>query len=460
MGWGQSKSMDHISDLPDEIFARILNLVPIKQVIRCSVVSKRWDAACKYIIRTRQSLIIGRDSFSHQEEMRGWNWNREKPSQRLDRVFSANGSLPSAMMRTLSQMDLTRLCVITNVVCPAIICPFIRKFAKQLTMMEIGFSVSLIGADVFPHLTRLQCRRFDANSSAAFPKLAELLIYRRRTNEKLPNMRLPSLRKLLISSSYMIGDAELITGFIQANADNLTALKMIRIPLQLDHAVKFPNLMELNCQDVDVAVSCVFPALTHLTVHGIVRAKFLTSLTAGQILSLEVSDDYAGDNLVPAFSRMMSLKSLTFTYDGSKYPDGSLSSIFNNKVHLEKVHLHVCGDSSLNEDEAIATLVNQNPKLSHVYLERICVTDAALTSLAQLHHLTHVSVFRGKKMTSAGVLTLLRGASRKILRKITILRGNVDEREVSREISHMCEERGTTFDAPVTRYYLEYEIHA
>ena len=42
----------YMDDLPDEVFTKILNLVPIKQVIRCSIVSKRWDAACRYIIRT------------------------------------------------------------------------------------------------------------------------------------------------------------------------------------------------------------------------------------------------------------------------------------------------------------------------------------------------------------------------------------------------------------------------
>ena len=218
-------------------------------------------------------------------------------------------------------------------------------------MLEIDFSVSLIGADAFPHLTRLQCRHFDASSSAAFPKLAELLIFGLDNIEKLPNMRLPSLRKLLIGSPPILDEAELVRGFVLANSHNLSFLKMSGISFPSDPAIVFPNLIELAlcCQEVDV-VGCAFPALTHLTARGNVTAKFLTSLTAEQMLSLEVCDFYEVDNLMPAISRMENLKSLTFKYNGSKHPDGSLSIIFNNMIHLEKVHLCAYPYGSLNED--------------------------------------------------------------------------------------------------------------
>ena len=102
--------MDHISDLPDEIFARILNLVPIKQVIRCSIVSKRWDAACRYIIRTRESLSIGyadwyplRDGLT--EEL---NWVWKRPSHEMDSIMLRSNRLISAMMfRVWSAMSWT-----------------------------------------------------------------------------------------------------------------------------------------------------------------------------------------------------------------------------------------------------------------------------------------------------------------------------------------------------------------
>ena len=182
----------HIDDLPDEIFAWILNLVPIEQVIRCAIVSKRWDAACRFIIRTRESLIIenGSGCLHDASKERGWVWNRERPSQQMDGITLVDNLLISAMMISLNQMtELRRLCFETCDVSPAdiipFISPFIRKFADQLTMLEVDFEVSMIGADAFPHLTRLQCRHFDANSSAAFPKLAELIVCGMKKDEKL-----------------------------------------------------------------------------------------------------------------------------------------------------------------------------------------------------------------------------------------------------------------------------------
>ena len=409
MATGQSKSMDYIADLPDKVFAKILNLLPIKQVIRCSIVSKRWDAACRYIIRTRQSLVIGKDPRFEDDEMRWLDWNWEWPSERLDRIFPTNKWLVSAMMRSMNQMeDLTRLCVRKRSVRLADIRSLIRKFADQLTMLEIDFAVSLIGAHVFPHLIRLQCHEFDLSSSAALPKLAELRLYGLRLDniKKLPNMRLPSLRKLLIVSSHIRGEAELLRGLIQANSDNLTSLKMNGIPLRLDHAIVFPNLYELCCQNVDAAVGCTFPSLTHLTVRRMMSADFLTSLPADQILSLDVCDLCGGDNLVIAISRLRSLKILTF-----------------------------------------------------MSLDRILVTDAGLTSLAQLQHLTDVTFRNVSGVTTAGVLTLLRGASRNIVRKFTIFAANVDEKQVTREISLMCEEREAEFDAEMTSYFSNYQIH-
>ena len=107
-------------------------------------------------------------------------------------ITLADMSLVSAMMMSLNQMvGIRRLVIETRDANPLDIIPFIRKFAEQLTMLEIDFAISMIGADAFPHLTRLRCRLFDAASSAAFPKLAELIVYGLTRYELLPNMGLP-----------------------------------------------------------------------------------------------------------------------------------------------------------------------------------------------------------------------------------------------------------------------------
>ena len=138
---------------------------------------------------------------------------------------------------------------------------------------------------------------------------------------------------------------------------------------------------------------------------------------------------------------------------------GEFSSIFDNMHDLEEVRFHHFACNSITGDAMIATLADQNPKLSRVSLKQICLTDADLTSLSQLQHLTYVKVSENYNVTTAGVLTLLRGASRYVFRKIVVLREKVDGDQLTSEIELMCEERGTTFDALVTTKHFEYVIH-
>ena len=362
------------------------------------------------------------------------------------------------MMKTLNQMaELTRLYVGMDNVIPVDVSPFIRKFAEQLTMLEIDFAISMIGADVFPHLTRMRCGTFDAKSSAAFPKLAELTIGGLTFDIKLPIMRLPSLKKFFITPSPGRYDPDMGRGFILANAANLTSVKISMFLLRLDHAVLFPNLIKLDCRDVIVVAGCSFPALTHLTVGEPVTAEFLSSLTADQMLSLDVRLDRVRKDVLSAISKMKNLKCLKLNDEEGGETDGKLTSIFDNMHHLEKVRLFAYDRHGEQDDGMIATLANQNPKLWRVNFNQINVTDAALTSLAQLQHLTDVCLFSEKKVTS-GVLTLLRGASRNVIRHFKVDPKKVDGDQVTREFSLMSEERGMTFDALPTTRALEFTL--
>ena len=46
----------------------------------------------------------------------------------------------------------------------------------------------------------------------------------------------------------------------------------------------------------------------------------------------------------------------------------------------------------MTDDVMIATMANQNPKLSHISLQGIRLTEAAFSSLAQLQHLTIITL--------------------------------------------------------------------
>ena len=453
----------HMDDLPDEIFTQILNLLPIRHVIRCATVSERWYAACRYNIRTRESLVIGDDSEHQHDSNKKRQWRR-RLSQQMDGITLKDMRLISDMLTCVNQMEeLMQLRVTT---CGTPLADFSRffvwKFAEQLTLLEIDFPVRMVGAHTFPHLTRLRCRLFDANRYAAFPMLAELFVCGMTKREKMSNMRLSNLKKLLITPMQTgnnldpnnAGDAEMVREFLLANAESLTILQMSGIPLRVDPAIVFPNLMKVDCWSVDAGTH-PFPALTHLTVGESVTAEFLSSLPAGQMLSLDVA--FEREDVVPAISNMKSLKSLKLAGSKLGETDGKLSSMFESLHHLEKVRLvaHQCRDNGM-----IATLANQNPKLRHLFFNRINVTDADLTSLALLQNLTEIWLYQGRNITTAGILTLLRGSSRNVIRKIVLSGDNVDDDQVRSEISLMCEERGTTFFASHTDYISIYVIHA
>ena len=186
-------------------------------------------------------------------------------------------------------------------------------------------------------------------------------------------------------------------------------------------------------------------------------AEFLSSLPADQMLSLEVVFCRERKVVVSAVSKMRNLKSLKLSDCEEGEGEKTFSSIFDNMNHLEEVELIGCRNDQ--DDRMIATLANQNPKLRHVSFYQICLTEAALTSLAQLQHLTDVRIHEGQQVTTAGIMTLLRGSSRNVIRNIAVSRENLDDDQVTREVSRMCEERGiSSFDTQHTSYLFIYAI--
>ena len=160
------------------------------------------------------------------------------------------------------------------------------------------------------------------------------------------------------------------------------------------------------------------------------------------MLSVDIRIFWDDERVVSAVSQMKHLRNISLTYSGAVNEGHPLSSIFDSMHHLEKVELIFLNCSLV--DRVVTTLANQNPKLAFFWIETKRLTDAALTSLAQLQHLIHVEIFcvsaefASKNATTAGVLTLLRGASRNVIRNFKIDIYNVDEDQVISEIRLMC----------------------
>ena len=490
----QAEGICYINELPDDWFADILDLVAISDVIADMRVSKRWTAACRYIIRTRQSVIIGNDDWYEEIacEMRDWEWHRNRPSGELDNIAVATESLVPLMMKSLIQMEnITRLCVCG--VSPENISPFIRKFAQQLTMLEVDIAISDVGSDVFPHLKHLKCRNFDAKSAAALPKLAELIIYGQKADEGLPDMLLPSLQKLMTVGCPA---NEQNKRFIIANRMNLEFLSADYFKLDEDESTD-NNLKS-------------FPAIRHLSLREIASVALLRSLPAAQLLGLDVrvsiefdfedEDEHEHGNgggeegdefrqwcektrtasirfeeLQPytrVIGEMSNLKELAimchFEHRRDRADPGlELTSMFAGLHQLEKVsislyHMGTC----LKADKIMDSLVQPNPNLRDVSFRGIEFSPAAYASLAQLHHLS--IIFLGMDYCSnladviptASVLALLRGSSRNVIRELTVLKKELDDDEVTREAELMAQERKTTFGKHESRFHIEYTIHA
>ena len=113
----QSERVCYINHLPNELFAKILDLVPITDVFANMRVSKRWEDMCRHAVRTRKSLIIGNYILllrcTDSDNVRGWDWHRNKPSQQLDKVRVANESLVP-MMKSVSRSD-CRVDIMTDI---------------------------------------------------------------------------------------------------------------------------------------------------------------------------------------------------------------------------------------------------------------------------------------------------------------------------------------------------------
>ena len=122
----------------------------------------------------------------------------------------------------------------------------------------------------------------------------------------------------------------------------------------------------------------------------------------------------------------------------------------------------------------MCSLVQQNANLCHVSFKNIRLTAVAYASLAQLHHLSQITlipptlIIRERRVITDGTLTLLRGASRNVIHKLRVDLTALDVGQVTGEVDLMAQERCTTFKAKghvsisgdITRNTMKYEIHA
>ena len=122
--------------------------------------------------------------------------------------------------------------------------------------------------------------------------------------------------------------------------------------------------------------------------------------------------------------------------------------VFHKLRNLEEVELCL-SDKKLSLDHVIGTLVQYSPAIKHISMIGMKMTDDSLISLSRLHHLSFLEFWPDKEefITTTGVLTLLRGGSRLVLRFCCLCwNERLDMRLINEEISLMETETGRTLD--------------
>ena len=487
----QAEGECYINELLDELFLKIMDLVPITDVFVDMRVSKRWEDVCRQAVGTRKSLIIG-DVFRFKKYddpvvMQAWKWRKNQPSQQLDTIIGAHDSLVP-MMKSVEQMkNVKRLCV--SEISSQNVREFIRKLAGKLTFLAVDFAISDISAyTVFPRLTHLYCRHFDAEAASAFPKLAELLILWKKGREKLPNIVMPSLKSLLCVGC---SDNKLIRPFILSNCENLEKLHADGFRLRFVPAVVFKNMTELDIYSINVDMVKSLPAIRRLELEEGATVAVLDRLPAAQMLSLHVEFDFdpvahhdeeddekhGPEEFAAVISRMSNLKELSIfdrqkSRNANKDPYPALSSIFDKVHQLQKVCIMTdharFSHSGLNGDRVMFALAQQNPNLSNVLFRGIEFTSAAFASLAQLRHMSRITLepfsasvnVRIRRKLTDNILTLLRGSSRNVIRKFRVWKEGLNIAQISHEVELMAEERGSTVEKYEDRCLLVFRILA
>ena len=482
--------MCFINELLDELFAKILNRVPIKHIFVLMRVSKRWEVVCRQAVRTRKSLTIGEFIWSCQDDPILVS-HKYRPSP-LDNISVADESLVPLMMKSLNQIkNVKQLCVAK--INPQNVSGLICKLAGQLTLLEVDFAIGDVGADVFPHLTHLYCWNFDAKRASAFPKLAELFIEESMRLSDMRDMRLPCLKRLQYSSCH---DHELIREFILANSSNLEFLSVDFFELTFDKEVVLKNITKLEIGSIDKEMVQSLPAIRHLTLQMPATVAVLSRLPAAQMLSLDVrfafdsvayeveeededgEDEKEGlDEFAAVISRMSNLKELSIFDVGTgssneKKDQIQAPSSMSDKLHqLEKLSIITnyahFAESRFNWDSVMFSLSQQNPNLRDICFRGIDLTSAAFASLAELQHLSHITMKHSVsendsthqiQVMTDNILMLLRGSSRNGIHKLRTWLTDPDIDLVTREFELMANERGTTFDKLEDFSYSDFKI--
>lgn len=215
------------------------------------------------------------------------------------------------------------------------------------------------------------------------------------------------------------------------------------------------KLKKLHCRHVQPYRAYQFYDLTDIKVTDQRSPDLMAHMDGNKYTKLSYRKDvlptYEAE-FITTIDNMMHLRNIRVLHLVmwlKKCPDlQPFVKLFQRMRRLEEVELSL-SDKKLSLDPVIESLVANNPKIRHISMIGMKVTDASLHSLARLSHLDFLQLApdRDEFVTTDGIIAFLRGNSRKIL-KFCCLCWNplVDMDRIGKEISLIETEIGKTFD--------------
>lgn len=321
----------------------------------------------------------------------------------------------------------------------------------------------------YPRLHSLTCRAFDESVVKACPRLENLQILegsggvdgvdgevridslRSLTAEDpapafLPE-NAPHIRELRMNGEFPV---DLMTGV------SLSSLEVLEgaILLDEDHLPCFPRLKVF-----EGAIEGSPAVLSHLPVQS------MRSLTLDVSQPLDDEDvepeeqaPESLDDLVRVVSRLVNLEKLDLTIGNHHWrPEYSekFATMVARMTQLRsfKLQLHrISGQYPLNLNAMVQKLASGNQNLEELHVRGVILTNASLETLSHLTQLRDVcfSSCLLSAFTTDGILKLLKGGSKRVIRNIFLDKGltvqRVDKKEVVSEYMRVLAGQGLIID--------------
>lgn len=447
-----------LSKLPDEIVRHVLSFAPIDSVFSSMRVDRKWESAARYEVRHGDTLTL-RPLANCNNCKHGTACMDCRKIRFTGRGIGINGIKDYAVIQSLSQMKKLKYLILKedsndrSVRNDERFVSLIFQNAGSLVSVKGFARLPVLPSLKYMNLEKLECDFFDEEVAGACPRLRLLVFKRFEESADLSQVTMPCLEQLVVQRK-----EEQMVDFAARHAGTLTSLTMHTILVKRNgQRIVYPKMQQLNIGapvDSEPVDEISFPRLSHvvMTKHkiGVIRG-----LPAEQmehlVLSVTLRNDEEVGDIVASLSRLTNLQMLDITLMTSPVliPMRTLAdrvyAMFEG-INGRESFSFTCQDRrKLNLERAIERLVQQNPALESLTLERVKLTDIIIAKISTLTRLQELHLEpSGYEMPD--LMPLTTGATRHSLLTLEYMSNYAPVDELDQEFRQMLKERGLKAD--------------